>query len=550
MMLFFTLITLLLQFRGLNCQALDANGVSLDEKILAIERLLLTPGTIMFPVTPCSFTLDGPQQTIPAQNGSDQTAAQWVRTVFHDFITADASAGTGGLDASIGFEADRPENLGLVFNAGTPDETSFINATIIGFNLFSSIFISTSDFIALGLATSLLSCEPDARMIQLKVGRIDATVAGPTGVPRPEDSLEIATAAFAKAGLNQTEMIQAVACGHSVGAVHILDQPTVGDGGADHFDSTPFVFDAVGVNEYLNGSGQAGGPLVTTQNKTFRSDLRIFNSDSNATIKAMASSTQSFEDACFTVFEKMINTVPKTVTLSTDLVGPRPWILMESHLDLSSTGAVQYSGNITTKSRFNPSVPTTATYGYGTSGGEDPVSHTSDAGVVQSNLVNGVISDPFGDITQYSFNDTLTNTDITSITVQNSYTESINLNLFVVPSQSFMNPTNVQQPTYVVRVAVLSTLASGETGLQGTLYYAATQPNSVSPVYKQVNIPLTSYKTSGAYTIFHGVVTQPVTAGTSHIDVQLGSQRSAKALVSLFGGRFFGLCSNADMTTC
>ncbi|TVY92382.1 WSC domain-containing protein [Lachnellula willkommii] len=501
MMLFFTLITLLLQFRGLKCQALDANGVSLDEKILAIERLLLTPGTIMFPVTPCSFTLDGPQQTIPAQNGSDQTAAQWVRTVFHDFITADAAAGTGGLDASIGFEADRPENLGLVFNAGTPDETSFINATIIG------------------------------------------------GVPRPEDSLDIAIAAFAKAGVNQTEMIQAV------------------DGGADHFDSTPFVFDAVGVNEYLNGLGQAGGPLVTAQNETFRSDLRIFNSDSNDTIKAMASSTQSFEDACFTVFEKMINTVPKTVTLSTDLVGPRPWILMESHLDLSSTGAVQYSGNITTNSRFNPSVPTTATYAYGTSGGEDPVSHTSDAGVMQSNLVNGVISDPFGDITQYSFNDTLTNTGITSITVQNSYTESINLNLFVIPSQSFMNPTNVQQPTYVVRVAVLSTLASGETGLKGTLYYAATQdlempngykanptfftkPNSVTPVYKQVNIPFTSYKTSGIYTIFQGVVTQPVTAGTSHIDVQLGSQRSAKALVSLFGGSFFGLCSNADMTTC
>lgn len=93
----------------------------------------------------------------------------------------------------------------------------------------------------------------------------------------------------------------------------------------------------------------------------------------------MAASTQSFEDACFTVFEKMINTVPKTVTLSTDLVGPRPWILMESHLDLSSTGVVQYSGNITTNSRFNPSVPTTATYVYGTPG-EDTVSQTSDGG--------------------------------------------------------------------------------------------------------------------------------------------------------------------------
>lgn len=74
--------------------------------------------------------------------------------------------------------------------------------------------------------------------------------------------------------------------------------------------------------------------------------------------------------------------------------------------------------------------------------------------VVQSNIVSGFISDPFGDITQYSFNDTLTNSGITSIMVQNSYTESINLNLFVIPSQSFMNPTNLAQPQYVVRVAV------------------------------------------------------------------------------------------------
>lgn len=35
-----------------------------------------------------------------------------------------------GLDASISFEADRPENLGLVFGGG--GKTSFINATIFG----------------------------------------------------------------------------------------------------------------------------------------------------------------------------------------------------------------------------------------------------------------------------------------------------------------------------------------------------------------------------------------------------------------------------------
>jgi len=37
-----------------------------------------------------------------------------------------------GLDASVGFEADRDENLGIVF--GDPGE-SFINRTIIGVSL-------------------------------------------------------------------------------------------------------------------------------------------------------------------------------------------------------------------------------------------------------------------------------------------------------------------------------------------------------------------------------------------------------------------------------
>jgi hypothetical protein len=47
-------------------------------------------------------------------------------------------------------------------------------------------------------------------MIQLKVGRIDATVAGPFGVPGPGDFFTSQKAAFANAGFNQTEMIQAV----------------------------------------------------------------------------------------------------------------------------------------------------------------------------------------------------------------------------------------------------------------------------------------------------------------------------------------------------
>jgi hypothetical protein len=92
-MLFLTLLVLFLQFQGLACQ--DANGITLDEKVLAVERLLLSGGTIIFPVTPCYFILNGPPQPSSTTMMGDQTSAQWVRTVFHDFITANVTAGTG-----------------------------------------------------------------------------------------------------------------------------------------------------------------------------------------------------------------------------------------------------------------------------------------------------------------------------------------------------------------------------------------------------------------------------------------------------------------------
>jgi hypothetical protein len=60
------------------------------------------------------------------------------------------------------------------------------------------------------LAEAVLSCDPNSPMIKLKAGRIDATKAGPFGVPGPSDPLASQQAAFANAGFNKAEMIQAV----------------------------------------------------------------------------------------------------------------------------------------------------------------------------------------------------------------------------------------------------------------------------------------------------------------------------------------------------
>lgn len=61
-------------------------------------------------ITPCSNYVSG------AQTLGRETAAQWVRVSFHDFVTAHVADGTGGVDASIGFETSSVENSGAFVN--------------------------------------------------------------------------------------------------------------------------------------------------------------------------------------------------------------------------------------------------------------------------------------------------------------------------------------------------------------------------------------------------------------------------------------------------
>lgn len=77
------LLTLITQFHCLNSQAVDANGITLLEKVEAAERQILETQTfnLLEFVTPCSKNTCGPQSE------QEQTSAQWMRIVFHDAIT-------------------------------------------------------------------------------------------------------------------------------------------------------------------------------------------------------------------------------------------------------------------------------------------------------------------------------------------------------------------------------------------------------------------------------------------------------------------------------
>lgn len=87
-------------------------------------------------ITPCSNYVNG-NQTL-----GRETAAQWSRVSFHDFVTANVTAGTGGIDASIGFEILREENSGVAMN----DSLSFFRPYVSSKISSTSITLTSSVF--------------------------------------------------------------------------------------------------------------------------------------------------------------------------------------------------------------------------------------------------------------------------------------------------------------------------------------------------------------------------------------------------------------------
>ena len=107
-----------------------------DAQISLIEHILVdTHGAhssgFADAITPCTNYVSG------AQTVGRTTAAQWLRVAFHDFVTANVSAGTGGVDASIGFETLRTEDSGTAFNDSLRFFRPFVNEHVSMADLIS-----------------------------------------------------------------------------------------------------------------------------------------------------------------------------------------------------------------------------------------------------------------------------------------------------------------------------------------------------------------------------------------------------------------------------
>ena len=161
--------------------------------------------------------------------------------------------------------------------------------------------------------------------IEMKAGRVDATAAGPTGVPEPETDISDTLTDFSNAGFVTDDAITLTACGHTMGGVHRSTFPqavpassvsSTNTDGRVAFDETVSTFDVGVVSDYVKGTGTKGGPLVTTANKTVNSDYRIYNSDNNGTMSRLSQSASYFSGQCATIFQRMLETVPGGVTLT------------------------------------------------------------------------------------------------------------------------------------------------------------------------------------------------------------------------------------------
>ncbi|KAI3392066.1 hypothetical protein diail_6295 [Diaporthe ilicicola] len=277
-------------------------------------------------ISPCSNEASGPGR---------QVAAEWLRVAFHDMSTADVNTGEGGLDGSLQYRLDDGESKGPGFNS-----------TLEFFSDYLSKRSSLADLIALGVYASVRSC--GGPVIPVRGGRVDAPGPGSMGVPQPEHSIEQFREQFSRMGFTAQEMIQVTACGHTIGGVHETEFPELVEEGEAPSDSTVAMFDEKVITEYLDNN--TTNPLVVgpavVQGKD--SDSRIFGSDANVTVKAMAD-PQSFQDVCRKVLQKMIEVVPTGITLSDPI---EPYMVKPVDLRLTlEQGArhLQLSGNIRVK---------------------------------------------------------------------------------------------------------------------------------------------------------------------------------------------------------
>ncbi|EPE35609.1 Heme-dependent peroxidase [Glarea lozoyensis ATCC 20868] len=279
-------------------------------------------------ITPCSFSEFGPGR---------QTAAEWLRVGFHDMATTNVFFEPhGGIDGSLAFELQNGENVGTGFASSLTIYSGHYNSRL-----------SVADMIALGVHASVRGC--GGPVVPMRGGRIDATAAGPIGVPQPQNGQGTFVNQFARMGFGIVDMIQMTACGHAIGGVHAANNPLIvapGTAPDDYqlFDTT-LEFDNKLAIQYVNGPISDPLTVGISVRNTRNSDFAVFTADKNVTIKTLQN-VGTFNTVCSNILQKMIETVPPESVLS-DVIAPYEVKPSGIQLTLLAGGSqIKFSGDI------------------------------------------------------------------------------------------------------------------------------------------------------------------------------------------------------------
>ncbi|KAL3655826.1 putative L-ascorbate peroxidase 6 [Castilleja foliolosa] len=216
-------------------------------------------------------------------------AAGLLRLVFHDAGTFDQGDKTGGMNGSIVYELDRPENTGLAKSLKVLEKAKG------GVDAVKPV--SWADLIAVAGAEAVSVC--GGPKIPVRLGRVDATVPDPDG-KLPEETLKASAMKqiFQKKGFSTQELV-------ALSGAHTLGSKGFGD---------PVVFDNSYYKILLEKPWASPGGMFSMVG--LPSDRALVEDDEcNRWITKYANDQDLFFEDFRNVYTKLVNTGAKWRTI-------------------------------------------------------------------------------------------------------------------------------------------------------------------------------------------------------------------------------------------
>ncbi|XP_064986157.1 putative L-ascorbate peroxidase 6 [Musa acuminata AAA Group] len=205
----------IMEAKQVDARSNERDPLSHMEKIVASSRrrrlilTLLIP--IMFPQHHIAKAVDVGEASI-LQNGvrnlmSKAKAAGLLRLAFHDAGTFDLDDKSGGMNGSIVYELDRPENAGLNKSLKVLEKAKM--------EIEKNQQVSWADLIAVAGAEAVSFC--GGPVIPVQLGRLDARTPDPQG-KLPQETLDASglKKCFLKKGFSTQELV-ALSGAHTIG---------------------------------------------------------------------------------------------------------------------------------------------------------------------------------------------------------------------------------------------------------------------------------------------------------------------------------------------